>query len=289
MAAKEPTQKAKLQLKALELALTTDVKDDYYLQPKLQKCLNMDDLAAEVAALSTRQEDPEDIARTGRDLMRRMMWYLSAGYSISTPLGYFRPTAQGVFRDSELNEAIDRDRLTLGVKYSMSEDMRQALDDADIDVEIQKAASGPQLYAVVSAQDAEHPDAVTRGEGVPVSGGQVCIIKAKNAKVGGEGEDIGVTITRVDGDTHTTYFFPPAQLYPNTLTRIGFVMPADAPKGSVWSVKLCTQIGSGSTLLKNPRTVEMASNFVVGEVTEPTPGESGGGGESDTGSDGSFG
>ena len=66
-------------------------------------------------------------------------------------------------------------------------------------------------------------------------------------------------------------------------------MPADAPKGSVWSVKLCTQIGSGSTLLKNPRTVEMASNFVVGEVTEPTPGESGGGGESDTGSDGSFG
>ena len=183
MAAKEPTQKAKLQLKALELALTTDVKDDYYLQPKLQKCLNMDDLAAEVAALSTRQEDPEDIARTGRDLMRRMMWYLSAGYSISTPLGYFRPTAQGVFMESELNEAIDRDRLTLGVKYSMSEDMRQALDDADIDVEIQKAASGPQLYAVVSAQDAEHPDAVTRGEGVPVSGGQVCIIKAKNGAV----------------------------------------------------------------------------------------------------------
>ena len=288
MAAKEPTQKAKLQLKALELALTTDVKDDYYLQPKLQKCLNMDDLAAEVAALSTRQEDPEDIARTGRDLMRRMMWYLSAGYSISTPLGYFRPTAQGVFMESELNEAIDRDRLTLGVQYSMSEDMRQALDDADIDVEIQKAVSGPQLYAVVSAHDAEHPDAVTRGEGVPVSGGHVCSIKAKHAKVGGEGEDIGVTITRVDGDTHTTYFFPPAQLYPNTATRIGFVMPADAPQGSVWSVKLCTQISSNGSLLKTARTVEMGNNFVVGEVTEPSPG-TGGGNEDGTGSDGSFG
>ena len=123
MAAKEPTQKAKLQLKALELALTTDVKDDYYLQPKLQKCLNMDDLAAEVAALSTRQEDPEDIARTGRDLMRRMMWYLSAGYSISTPLGYFRPTAQGVFMESELNEAIDRDRLTVLDALSMAGDL----------------------------------------------------------------------------------------------------------------------------------------------------------------------
>lgn len=62
--AKEPTQKAKLSLKALELSLTTDVTNDYYLQPKLQKCLNMDDIAREVAALSTRQEDEADIART---------------------------------------------------------------------------------------------------------------------------------------------------------------------------------------------------------------------------------
>ena len=123
---------------------------------------------------------------------------------------------------------------------------------------------------------------------MPVSGGQVCIIKAKNAKVGGEGEDIGVTLTRVDGDTHTTYFFPPAQLYPNTATRIGFVMPADAPKGSVWSVKLCTQLGSNGSLLKTARTVEMGNNFVVGEVTEPSPG-TGGGNEDGTGSDGSFG
>ena len=287
MAAKEPTQKAKLQLKALELTLTTDVKDDYYLQPKLQKCLDMDDLAAEVAALSTRQEDADDIARTGRDIMRRMMWYLSSGYSVSTPLGYFRLTAQGVFMESELNEAIDRDRLTLGVKYSMSEEMRQALADVEIDVDIQKSVTGPQVFTVVSAQDAEHPDAVTRGEGVPVSAGHVCIIKAKNAKVGGKGDDIGVTITRVDGSSHTSYFFPPVKLYPNTATRIGFVMPADAPEGSVWSVKLCTQLGSGGTPLKNPRTVEMPDNFVVGEVTEPTPGDDGD--DSGSGSDGSFG
>ena len=275
MATKEPTQKAKLQLKALELSLTTDVKDDYYLQPKLQKCLNLDDLAAEVAALSAKQEDPEDIARTGRDLMKRMMWFLSAGYSISTPLGYFRPTAQGVFMESELNEAIDRSRLTLGVKYSMSDEMRQALADAEIDVEVQKAASGPQLYSVVSAHDADHPDAVTRGEGVPVSAGQVCVIKGRNIKVGGDGADIGVTITRVDGSTGTSYFFPLQKLYPNTLTRVGFVMPADAPEGSVWSVKLCTQLGNNGNLLKASRTVTMNDNFVIGEVAAPTPGEGG--------------
>ncbi|HIZ02545.1 MAG TPA: DUF4469 domain-containing protein [Candidatus Bacteroides merdipullorum] len=271
MATKEPTQKSKFSLKALELSLTTGVTDDYYLQPKLQKCLSLDDLAVEVAALSARQEDAEDIARTGRDLMKRMMWFLSSGYSISTPLGYFRPTAQGVFRESELNEAINRSRLKLGVRYSMSDEMRQALADAEIDVDVQKGVVGPQLYAVVSGHDADHPDAVTRGEGVPVSAGQICVIKGRNLKVGGNGEDIGVTITRVDGSEGTTYFFPVQRLYPNTLTRVGFVMPADAPDGSVWSVKLCTQLGNNGIPLKAARSVTMDTNFVIGEVEEPTP------------------
>ena len=62
--------------------------------------------------------------------------------------------------------------------------MRQALAEAELDVEIQKATSGPQLYSVVSAQDALHPDAATRGQGVPVSAGEACIIKGKNLKVG---------------------------------------------------------------------------------------------------------
>ena len=133
--AKDPTQKAKLTLKAIDLAFTQDITDDCYLQPKLQKCLNMHDLAGEVAALSTRQEDVEEITRTGNQIMRRMIWYLSSGYSISTVLGYFRPTSQGVFLESELMSAPDRKRLKLGVAYSMSQEMRQALADAEIDVE----------------------------------------------------------------------------------------------------------------------------------------------------------
>lgn len=273
MATKEPTQKAKLSMRALKYALTNDVDRDYFMQPKLQKCLNLDDLAAEAAALSTRQEDAEDIARTVRQVMQRMIWFLSAGYSVTLPIGYFRLTAQGIFMEDELNAAPDRSRLTLNVAYSMSEDMRKALDEAEIDVEIQKNVSGPQLYGVVSGHDAQNPAAVTRGEGVPIAAGQTCIIRAKNAKVGGTGEEIGVTITRVDGSSGESFFFSPAMLYPNTATKIGFVMPASAPQGSVWSVKLCTQLGSGGTLLKAPRTVEMDTDFVVGEVTTTLPGE----------------
>lgn len=273
MATKDPTQKAKLPLRALPLSFTTDETKDCYLRPKLQKCLNLDDLAKEVAALSTRQEDPEDIARIGRQLMQRMMWYLSSGYSITLPIGYFRPTIQGVFMESELNTAPDRERMTLGVAYSMGKEMREALADAEIDVEILKSPSGPQPYGVVSAQDAQNPEAVTRGEGVPIAAGQTCIIRGKNLKVGGEGEDIGVTITRVDGSDGTSYFFPVSKLYPNVSTQLGFVLPADVPEGSVWSVKICTQLSNnGSRLLKETRTVIMDTNFVVGEEATDIPG-----------------
>ena len=264
--AKEPTQKAKLALKAIPLAITTDVKDDYFVSPKIQKNLSMDDLAAEVAALSTRQEDAEDIARTGNALLRRMMWYLSSGYSISTELGNFRVTAKGVLLEQELVGAPDRSRITLGVSYSMSDAMRQALADAELDIEIQKSAVGPQLYAVVSAHDADHPDAVTRGESVPVSAGQMCVIKGRNIKVGGSGENIGVTLRRVDGSTGETVFIPVSQLYPNTSMRVGFVMPASAPDQSEWEVTLCSQLASdGHTLLKETRTAVMPDTFIVGQ------------------------
>lgn len=264
--AKEPTQKAKLALKAIPLAITTDVKDDYFVSPKIQKNLSMDDLAAEVAALSTRQEDAEDIARTGNALLRRMMWYLSSGYSISTELGNFRVTAKGVLLEQELVGAPDRSRITLGVSYSMSDAMRQALADAELDIEIQKSAVGPQLYAVVSAHDADHPDAVTRGESVPVSAGQMCVIKGRNIKVGGSGENIGVTLRRVDGSTGETVFIPVSQLYPNTSMRVGFVMPASAPDQSEWEVALCSQLASdGHTLLKEARTAVMPDTFIVGQ------------------------
>lgn len=102
----------------------------------------------------------------------------------------------------------------------MSQEMRQALDEAEIDVEIQKSVSGPQLFMVVSAQDVQNPAAAARGEGVPVSAGQICIIKGKNIKVGGAGDQIGVTIKRTDGDSGETFFFPISKLYPNTATQV---------------------------------------------------------------------
>lgn len=270
MATKSPTQKAKLTLRAIELSIT-DVTNDYYVRPKLQKCLTINDIAEEVSALSPRQEDPDDIARTGNDVFDRIMWYLSSGYSVTTKMGTFRPTAKGVFYENELSSAPDRSRIQLGVGYTMSSEMRQALNDAELDVELLKSVSGPQISGIVSAYDYENVEAAARGEGVPITPGEPCILRGKSLKVGGEGENIGVTITRMDGNSGETHFFGVRQLYTNKSTRVGFTLPATIENGSVWSVTLCTQLGSnGSVLLKEPRTVTMSDYFVVGEVPSDT-------------------
>lgn len=272
------SQRAKLVLKARENLLTKDVKNDFYLTVKSQRTLTLADLAKEVAATHGHQNESE-AEMLAREILELGAWYLSNGFGITTPLGYHHATVSGTLLDSELNAAPDRTKLKFGVSYAMSDLMRKFLDEAELDLEIDKAKTGPQLFSVVSAQDAQHPDAATRGDSVPVAAGEACIIKGRNLKVGGPAEaNAGVTLTRQDKLGVTPVFIPAARLFPNTPTQVGFVMPAGAEEGSVWQVKLCTQLGSnGAQLLKEPRTVTMDDNFVVGQPAEDVPGGGGSG------------
>lgn len=272
------SQRAKLVLKARENLLTKDVKNDFYLTVKSQRTLTLADLAKEVAATHGHQNESE-AEMLAREILELGAWYLSNGFGITTPLGYHHATVSGTLLDSELNAAPDRTKLKFGVSYAMSDLMRKCLDEAELDLEIDKAKIGPQLFSVVSAQDAQHPDAATRGDSVPVAAGEACILKGRNLKVGGPAEaNAGVTLTRQDKQGVTPVFIPAARLFPNTPTQVGFVMPAGAEEGSVWQVKLCTQLGSnGAQLLKEPRTVTMDDNFVVGQPAEDVPGGGGSG------------
>lgn len=272
------SQRAKLVLKARENLLTKDIKNDYYLTVKSQRTLTLADLAKEVAATHGHQNQSE-VEMLTRETLELAAWYLSNGFGITTPLGYYHTTVSGSLLDSELSAAPDRSKLKLGISYAMSDLMRQFLTEAELDLEIDKAKTGPQLFSVVSAQDAQHPDAATRGNSVPVAAGEACIIKGRNLKVGGPAEaNAGITLTRQDKQGVTPVFIPATRLFPNTPTQVGFVMPASAEEGSVWQVKLCTQIGANSSqLLKKPRTVVMDNNFVVGQPAEETPGSGSGG------------
>lgn len=270
------SQRAKILLKAVPNELTAPT-NDYYLILKNQKQLTMTDLAREVAATHGHQNASE-VEMLAREVLELANWYLSNGYTVTTPMGSYRTTVKGVLLDTEVSESPNRDRLTLDIGYTPSEQLRQLLDGAELDVEINKAAIGPQLNTVVSAYDAQNPDAVTRGDSMPVEAGQACVIKGRNLKVGGTADDAGVTLTRVDGTSGETYFIPVRRLSPNTPTQVGFVMPATAPDKSVWKVSIRTYLGNnGSYLLKSPRTVELAGTFTVGEAEIVTPPPTGGG------------
>lgn len=280
--AKKTTQRAKLALKARLNLLTKDIPNDYYLTVKSQRTLTLADLAGEVAATHGHQNSAE-VEMLTREMLELAAWYLSCGFGLSTPLGYYHTTVSGTFLESELNAAPDRQRLKLGVSYSMSDLMRTALSEAELDVEIDKAKVGPQLFSVVSTHDALNPGAVTRGQSVPVSAGQPCILRGRGLKVGGPAESRpGITLLRMDKQGATPVFIPAERLYPNSPSQVGFVMPADAEEGSVWQITLCTQLsGNSRQMLKEPRTVVMDDTFVVG-----VPAADGGGGGGNSGSDG---
>ena len=269
MVTKDPTQKSKLLLQAIELSISSEESKELYVRPVLQKCLTMEEIAAEVAVLSSRNEDASEVTRTGNLIFERMMWYLSSGYSVSTKMGSFRLTIKGTLQESELSSAPNPEKLTFGIAYTMSKEMRDELSDVEINAKILAPEVGPQLFSVVSGFDNDHPDEVAKGKGVPVTPGQLCIIRGRNIKVGGEGEDIGVKIIRQGEGSPEEHFFSVTQLSPNTPTRVGFVLPADVEDGSIWSITLCTQYGnSGAKFVKEPRIATMNDVFIVGEEQE---------------------
>ena len=264
MAAVLPTKKARLRLKVNEVDLVSSGSSGFIVIPSSQKTLTMEHLAAEMTALSVRKEDAADVARIGNQLMEYMIWYLSAGYNISTKLGSFRLTAKGLLSEDELGSPPDRSRISLDVSFKMSKAMRKALDEVEWDVEIQRAENAPQLLAAMSPYDAEHPEAVRQGDSVPVLPGQACVLLGQQIKVKGDKEQVGVTLTRQDNPAERI-FFPPERLYLNSPRKVGFVLPPTVPEGSVWDVTLCTQLGSHQTrLLKTPRSTTAEGLLAVG-------------------------
>lgn len=275
------SQRSKLTLRAMENILTQDVKNDYYLTVKRQKTLSLQDLAREVAATHGHQNASE-VEMLAREVMELAAWYLSNGFSVNLPLGYFQTNVQGNLTEAELTE-VKADRIRLSVGYTMSQEVTDLLAQAEIDVEADKAKVGPQITAVVSSQDVQHPEAVTRGESVPVRAGAVTIIRGKNLKVGGpEGSQAGITLTRTD-QSGTTLFIPAADIYPNEPKQLGFIMPATAPDGSTWSVTVTSQLNSRGEYLKSPRSFTLEQAFTVGQASAVTPPSSGGTGGSDDG------
>ena len=279
------SQRSVLNLLAQENALTQDIENDYYLSIKRQGTLDIPTLAKEVAKKHGGKSASE-VEMLTNEVLELAAWYLSNGFSVNTPLGHFQTNVQGVVTSAEL-ASIDTSRIKLSVGYTMSQGMVDMLTNARIDVEANKAKTGPEIFAVISAQDAKDPEAVTRGESTPVRAGATTIIRGRNLKVGGpQGAQVGITLTRTDEEAEPI-FIPAIDLYPNEPKEVGFNMPASAPDGSTWSVTITTQLGAkANRYLKDVRTFTLENAFIVGQVSSPT---TPGGDDDDESGQGSFG
>ncbi len=257
---KKSSPRARLTLEAIPSSLPGQ-EGKFYFNVRRQKTLTLDDLAAEAASFLGHRNAAE-VSAAGQTLMELAAWYLSCGFTLSTPLGNFRTTVQGTLEETALASAPDRSRLRLGVAYTMGKPMRKALDEAELGVEIERQATGPQPYGMADPLERGTHDGLPPGQ--TATPGQMCLIRGRNIKVGGGGEGVGLTLRRTDGDVEETMFFPPERLYPNTPSQVGFILPAGTPPGSTWQVSLCTGLGGhGNKLLKGTRTVVMDAPLKV--------------------------
>ena len=90
------------------------------------------------------------------------------------------------------------------------------------------------------------------------------LIQGMRLAVKGEDPSVGVLFTSVD-EPGTTVLVPPADIYPNTPTKLQFNLPAEVTEGE-WNVSVTTQGASHSNVYyKEPRTFVYPETVTVGE------------------------
>ena len=154
------SQRAKLTLKALPHELT-EATNDYYLNVKTQKQLTLADLAREVAATHGHQNAAE-VEMLTREVLELANWYLSNGFTVTTPQGSFRTTVQGILLDTELNAAPNRDKLKLNVRSLIASAECNCKDLLDLCIDViyhnnMKAFGLNALVNLYKTWNTEHP------------------------------------------------------------------------------------------------------------------------------------
>lgn len=241
--------------------LTKDVKNDYYLTPQVVDTL---DVAAIVERIRKREVATKNVdgASFIQTFLDECATATAEGNNVVT--SFFRSSIgiKGVIYSEDLGHPIPANRLEVSVNLTQGEGARKAIENVSIYAFEQAGATGPVIQTI--------QDPTERRPGHLNLGGMV-LIQGMRLSLRGEDESVGVLFTSEEGDK--TAFVPVAQIYPNTPSKLQFVLPATVTEG-FWKVAVTTQASSGrsSSLLKSPRTHEYPELIAVGNV---------GGGEDD--------
>jgi len=225
--------------------MTKDVDNDSYAE-------------VSTAGTTKRNEDiAQDMKDEGSDLQyetlldvlnrgdRHRLRGLLQGYSIQTGLVHIQPRVKGSWYSEHPAYHPAEHKITADA--TLTDTARAALQDVTVEVLDMKHDGGAYINQVT--------DSATGGIDSTVTAGANVIILGNKIKVDGSDPTVGVYFYLVEDDAVVRQFTA-SQLTINDPKRIILTIPASWGAGGTLKLYIITQhVGSGSALLKEPRTI----------------------------------
>ena len=235
--------------------LTKDVKNDYYGTPQVRETLDEDAIIARMKAKEIATQNVDGRAFVGKFLTECSL-ALAEGNNIVTSFVRAALGIQGAIFAEDLGHNIPADRLNVSANLTAGEELRKAIAGSTVYVFEQAGATGPVIQTI------SDPTEKVPGHLNP---GAMVLIQGMRLALKGDDASVGVLFTSAD-DASKRVLVAPAQVYPNTPTKLQFALPASVTQGH-WHVTVTTQSsGSSGTMLKSPRSFQYPEAITVGDT-----------------------
>ena len=221
----------------------TERPDDFFLNHKSLGLLTTDDI---LKRLESRNISIVNVS--GKVFIEQFFeecaLALKEGYNISCSLFRTMISIKGVIESSQLGHTISADTVDIKVNFENGKLLADFAKGDQISIAKNPVSGAPLPQKVLNP---------TVGKADTLNMGGMALIEGLNIAVRGDKTDeIGVFFTRVDNSStviHITF----DKLYPNTPTKLQFVLPPTVTAGE-WRVAVATQAGANSkTIVETPR------------------------------------
>ena len=176
---------------------------------------------------------------------------IKEGYNISTSLFRTMISIKGVIEASQLGRTISSDMVDMKANFSGGRLLADFGKGDQISIAKNPVSGAPLLQKVMNPT-------VKKADMLNIAG--MALIEGLNIAVRGDkADEIGVFFTRVDNESITVHI-PVDKLYPNTPSKLQFVLPPTITAGE-WRVAVATQGGTN-----NQRSSE---NVRISEYGQP--------------------
>lgn len=232
-----------------ENTLTTDVTNDYIAVVRTNKSLTISDIASSIAADRTdlREDTITMVAKLIDDKIRQ---FVCQGKIVVTDNAIYTPVITGNFigKEGTLGE-----NNKCKVSITPSSTFRSDISMVEATFSKHTQSSGGAVISLVTDNRTKLTD------GTITPGGQVIIKGEKIKSVGADGVSEGV-IKLINIETNEETIID--DLSTNTPKQLNIVAPATLATGS-YTLVIETYYSSGSTLLKEPRTITYDQTLIV--------------------------